>query len=475
MARSRQDRKRRQRRKLTESAAVVDATTLVETRTGALGESLGVTPTGGQKREIVVIEAGWGSSGYYPREVLARDCASIYPVGTHMYLNHPTESEDYERPERDVRDLAAVTTSECRMRGNEVVAECEVFEHYAPLIDNIAPHIGCSIRAMGEAEQGEADGRKGPIIRSLDEGISVDFVTRAGAGGKVGAKLLENARGVAGTKLEEARNAGQWLEASIHREFTLTADSMFGNGYVSREERIAISAAIGAALDSFTAALEDSAPGLYKRDPYADPQTGVDVSESKADELRENQQHKEDEMSDADKDQLAALTESVKKLEGKVTESETRATEAEKRADRAEEALARTRAAKVVAEAKHTPEGASEPVSIYKGLPEGAVKRVTESALSGDLPKTEDGKLNEDHLVERARTAAKEERDYLASAGVSLGGGPAQVVGFGESTGGGLGLPDANKADDAATAALEESFKAQGMSDNAAKLAAGRR
>lgn len=466
---SRQARKQRQkRRRLVESAAVLDVTALTETHSGALGEALGVTPTGGQKREITVIEAGWGSSGFYPREVLARDCAKIYPVGTHMYLNHPTESEDYERPERDVRDLAAVTTGECYMKGDAVMAECEVFEHYAPLIDAIAPHIGCSIRAMGEAEQGEVEGRKGPIIRALDEGVSIDFVTRAGAGGKVGAKLLESARGVAGTVLEEARNAGQWLEASIHREFTLTADSMFGNGYVTREERIAMSAAIGAALDSFTDALEDAAPGLYERDPYADPtQQGVDVSESKADELRETQQGGH-EMSDAEKNQLAELQESVKSLEKRAEEADIKVAEAEKRADRAEEALMRIRAEKVVKEAKHTPEGASEPMSVFKGLPEGAVKRVTEAALGGDLPTTEDGKLNEDHLVERARNAAKEERDYLASAGVKTSGGtPAQVVGMGASESGNQER-DLDKE-------LTESFQSHGLSENAAKLAAGRR
>lgn len=470
---SRQERKARQRKRLTESAATVDATRLNEAvpKGKALGESLGVTETGGQKRAITVIEGGWGSSGFYPIEMLERDVPNAFPVGTHMYLNHPTESEDYERPERDVRDLAAVITKQPYRQGNEMVAECEVFEHYAPFIDAIAEHIGTSIRAIGEAEHGEAEGRHGPIIKSLDEGISLDFVTRAGAGGKVGAKLLESARGVAGTVLEEARNAGQWLEASIHREFTLTADSLFGNGYVTRDERIAMSAAIGSALDAFTAALEESAPGLYQRDPYADPtQQGVGVEESKADSLRETQ-HKEDAMSDAEKDRLAALEESVNDLTTKVGDAETRATEAEKRADRAEDALARTRAGQVIEKATYTPEGAEEPVSIYEGLPPKAIDRVKAEALKGDLPTTEDGKLHEEHLAERARKAAKEEREYLASAGVHTEGGrPASVTGMNSLT-----ESDTNGGGQDLDAALAAEFESQGLSESAAKVAAGRR
>lgn len=463
----RQARKARQRRRLVESAAVSTATALHEAipQGSALGESLGRTEGGGQRREITVIEAGWGSSGYYAREVLARDVPRAFPVGTHMYLNHPTESEDAERPERDVRDLAAVITKRPSMQGDAVVAECEVFEHYAPLIDAIAPHIGTSIRAMGEAEQGEAEGRTGPLIRSLDEGISLDFVTKPGAGGKVGARLLESARGVAGATLEEARNAGQWLEASIHREFTLTADSLFGNGYVTREERVAMSAAIGSALDAFTESLKESSPGLYERDPYADlTQHEVGVEEgSKAASGRETS-NKEDAMSEGAEAKLAELEESVRKLTERADAADSALADEKKRADRAEEALDRVHAEKVVADTTISEDGA-EPVSVFKGLPQKAVDRVKESALKDELPRTEDGKLHVEHLEERVRAAAKEEREYLASAGVGVSG-SARVVGMGESS-----PATSNDGSDK----LKESFGRLGMTEQtAARAAEGR-
>src|SRR5699024_10170736 len=51
----------------------------------------------------------------------------------------------------------------------------------------------------GTAESGERDGRTGPIITSLTEGVSVDVVTRAGAGGKLVALLVSARATVAET------------------------------------------------------------------------------------------------------------------------------------------------------------------------------------------------------------------------------------------------------------------------------------
>src|SRR4051794_11316645 len=85
---------------------------------------------GGQIREIVIISEGWGSSGYYAAEVLKRDIPRIYPVGTHMYLNHPTEREDIERPERSVSDLVGKITKTPRLAGIDMVSEALIYPHW---------------------------------------------------------------------------------------------------------------------------------------------------------------------------------------------------------------------------------------------------------------------------------------------------------------------------------------------------------
>jgi hypothetical protein len=227
---------------------------------------------------IKMIQPGWGTSGYYSRDVLERDMPTAFPPGTHMYWNHPTLSEQAERPERDLRDLAAVTVSAPRFQedgpaGPGVYADAKVFGGYAETIDEIAEHIGTSILGAGVAEVGEAEGRKGRIVKEISQGYSVDFVTRPGAGGAI-VSIFESAPGAARLPepdgLKEAANLGEWLESRLHLTLTQIADDLFGDGHVNREERKALSAAIGQALDSYHTFLADNAPDLFARQRWQD-------------------------------------------------------------------------------------------------------------------------------------------------------------------------------------------------------------
>lgn len=147
---------------------------------------------------IKVIKPGWGSSGYYQQEALERDGGKAYPKGTKMFWNHPTEAEAKARPERDLRDLAAELTEDAKWdgkgpKGPGLYAHAKVFSQYAKHIEELAPHIGVSIRGTGAFIEGEAEGRKGKIITALGPGRSIDFVTAAGAGGEI-LSLFEAAR-----------------------------------------------------------------------------------------------------------------------------------------------------------------------------------------------------------------------------------------------------------------------------------------
>lgn len=138
---------------------------------------------------IKIISPGWGSSGYYSAEVLKK-AAPNYKEGLKMYLDHPTKSEDKERPERSVKDLAAVTTSQAEYKedgknGPGLYAYAKVFEDKKDFISEKAPYIGLSHRASGKAYTGEAEGQKGAIISEINQAHSVDFVTMAGAGGQI--------------------------------------------------------------------------------------------------------------------------------------------------------------------------------------------------------------------------------------------------------------------------------------------------
>lgn len=146
---------------------------------------------------IKIIQPGWGNSGYYPKEVLQRD-AQNYKAGTHMYWNHQTPSEEAERPEGDLRDLAGVLVSdgywdENGVDGPGVYADAKPFAGYKDAIKDLKDNIGISHRAFGKATPGEAEGKKGYIIDSINAAKSVDFVTMPGAGGKV-LEMFEAAR-----------------------------------------------------------------------------------------------------------------------------------------------------------------------------------------------------------------------------------------------------------------------------------------
>lgn len=172
----------------------------------------------------------------------------------------------------------------------------------------------------------------------------------------------------------------------------------------------------------------------------------------------------------ADEKTLAALQESVSKIETRLTETETKLAEAEtardqatQRADRAEETLLDIRAEKLVREATITVEGSKDPVSVFEGLRPTAVERAVKAVLAEKLPVGDDGKLDADKLAERAAKAAKAERDYLAENGAGHG----RVTGFGPSR-----PADATDVDDKQ---LTEAFGRLGMSENGAKLAANGR
>ena len=178
---------------LRESAATADGDALHEPFTPLVERAMRPDGTIG----IRIIGPGWGSSGYYSREVLQRDIPKIFPPGTQMFWNHATPTEEAERPEGDLNHLAGVTVSapywlDSGPKGAGMYADARPFTRHALAIDEIGEHIGVSIRALGRHTLGEAEGRQGRIIQELVAGKSIDYVTVPGAGGAI-VKVFESA------------------------------------------------------------------------------------------------------------------------------------------------------------------------------------------------------------------------------------------------------------------------------------------
>lgn len=186
---------------MTQTAIETQPRDLTEARPQLLAEA---TDTPGRYR-VQLINPGWGSSGHYSADVLAEAATRrVFPAGLHMYADHPTATDEAERPERSVRDLWAVLETDATVAPDgALVAEARVFTPYRALVEDMADAIGLSIRARGFAETGEAEGRQGTIITSLDEALSVDFVTAAGRGGRI-LELIESARVEPSEEIAEA-------------------------------------------------------------------------------------------------------------------------------------------------------------------------------------------------------------------------------------------------------------------------------
>jgi hypothetical protein len=148
---------------------------------------------------LKLISPGWGSSGYYSSEVLKRDGPKVFTEGLHNFIDHPTPEEERLRPEGSLTKLGSTLIEDAKWYddfkgfGPGLYAKAKANPSFASTLNVIAPHIGTSIRAGGKVSQGVIEGRSGPIVEQLTVGKSVDYVTRAGAGGKV-LTLLESAR-----------------------------------------------------------------------------------------------------------------------------------------------------------------------------------------------------------------------------------------------------------------------------------------
>jgi len=169
----------------------------------SLAPTTGTTVVKGKRWRARIIEADrWGSSAYYPAEVLERDGSRVFTSGLQMYANHPTDSESWDRPERDIKDLVGKLVSDAAYESDGLYADVEFYDSFVDRISEMHEDVGLSVRATGLTEDAEMDGRYGPVLVGILAADSVDVVTKAGAGGKL-TSILESDRTLAGRPIEQ--------------------------------------------------------------------------------------------------------------------------------------------------------------------------------------------------------------------------------------------------------------------------------
>jgi hypothetical protein len=139
---------------------------------------------------ITVIKPGWSKNKRYYSPTLLKGAVNIFE-GAKMFVDHQTEKDAAVRPEGSVRDWVGTITGVKAEADGSIKATANIHnEAFKTSLQNLKKAgnlntMGISIRAYGEAVNGEAEGRKGTIIESLLRCKSVDFVTYAAAGGQV--------------------------------------------------------------------------------------------------------------------------------------------------------------------------------------------------------------------------------------------------------------------------------------------------
>lgn len=181
---------------------------LVEGPNGTV-QRLGVDRTARTARCILITE-GLGNlrdRNYYSRQAV-ESAASAFE-GRHFFVDHPTASDETERPERSIRDLAGYFY-DCRV-GNvpdpetqEPLAACfatlkfsesdagnlamsqvsTALEYQTQFPNSKTTYAGISINAAGLGEPGEIDGMPVRIVQEIQHAFSADIVTKPARGGR---------------------------------------------------------------------------------------------------------------------------------------------------------------------------------------------------------------------------------------------------------------------------------------------------
>lgn len=152
----------------------------------------------------VIIQPGWGNEAdnhFYPAEMLKRDATRF--AGAKMY---ETDHRDEEKSTRTwvstIEEIQGFTDDGAPI-ARVVVHDPGFAERLRNLNEaNLLKKMECSIMALGRAVPGfELGGRKGKRVDEITEVSSVDWVTRAGAGGHA-LNLAESADGAGKTEVE---------------------------------------------------------------------------------------------------------------------------------------------------------------------------------------------------------------------------------------------------------------------------------
>ncbi len=203
----------------------------------------------GKRFSVILIKEGLGNlkdCAYYTRGALQKAASDGIFEGKKLYVDHPSASEEEDRPERSVKDVGGyfenvrfeIEGDRSHLAGDLVILSGASFDQSRSLIRESVAYsekhegdlIGLSINANGDAdavpfdeflktttipsavlpklEKAQSQGATViRVVKQIESAVSCDLVTEAGAGGRV-VKMLE----------QEKRMAKKIVEAEEKKE-----------------------------------------------------------------------------------------------------------------------------------------------------------------------------------------------------------------------------------------------------------------
>ena len=208
----------------------------------------------GKRWRVIVARPGQGSSGNYSEELFRRDAHKIIAPGGQAFINH----DDSRNP----KDMLGVYPegSFWSEEDKAVVSELSVFSHWEAFVDEVGPHCGISLYALGEQDD------QGNVTAFIEDRLNgADLVARPGlVGSGLAEKLYESAIAGSGkttTTAVEGKERNKMdekvveaLEALTAQVASLVTDRKKSEAAEAQTE--ADATAIAEALASFKAAVK---------------------------------------------------------------------------------------------------------------------------------------------------------------------------------------------------------------------------
>ncbi len=190
----------------------------------------------GRAYECTLLREGPGNAqdrNWYTREALRKAVSDGLFEGAQCYADHPSASEERDRPERSVRQLVGqfrearfVDGQVAEVRAKFIPIDGEGYEWVRSLVESALgapedrPLVGLSIDGYGHDDGAkEHNGQRYALVREIAQLGSVDLVTRAGAGGQFIRRLTESLAGAAAVSAEalDARGMRKRVRKALKR------------------------------------------------------------------------------------------------------------------------------------------------------------------------------------------------------------------------------------------------------------------